>query len=418
VAARSISTSLKDSLRGHFGLAGLNNHIEYKMHRAIINTLTALGLSRLLVGQPFSAEERPHLVNHFKLLHPAETLDFTTPGHPYTSDPFLRSCQDITEGRLSRAAIFTCEVANAKLSPRNGLVFDARWHNIVESILDYQRLYSFRKTFRPRRITRRSGVFSSVQHPWHYNNWHWTVDSLPQIRSLEIHMEGRPLTLLMSSEVGRVHRESLAAILPQNFTVEYVDPEEWFELETFVLPSFVSSRANAFFPPEYYEFIRSRTFLKLNIPRPAKPRGRYYISRDRAKHRRVLNETETTALLAEFGFEKVFMEDFTFAQQAALFRNSEAIISPHGAALGGIVYGENLKVCVLYPEARPAGYFYTLALGAGHQHFCTNANVAEDDDFLVDIPTLRRVLTEEMCLCGPECRPSPAARRGLEVASG
>jgi hypothetical protein len=82
----------------------------------------------------------------------------------------------------------------------------------------------------------------------------------------------------------------------------------------------------------------------------------------------------------------------------SLFRNAEAVVSPHGAGLGSIIYGENLKVCVLYPEACPAGYFYTLAIGAGHQHFCTNANVGEHDDFSVDLAALTRVLTNEMKL--------------------
>ena len=397
MAATSIPRSLKTSLSGQFhGLSGLSNRLAYRGYRALIGTFTALGLSRLLLNQPFSAEEHPELVSNFKLLYPAENVDLNAPGRPYTSDPFLRSCQDIVEGRFCRAAIFTCEVESAKFSSENGLVFDARWHNVVESVLDHQRFYTFRRTFRPRKITKRSGLFSSVQHPWHSNNWHWTADSLPQLLSLQIHMQGRPLTLLMSSEIGSVHRSSLEAILPENFTLEYVDPQEWFELKTFVLPSFVSSRASAFFPPDYYDYIRCRTHLRLGIPKPKTATSRYYISRGRAMHRRVINEAETVALLARFGFEKIFMEDYTFAEQVALIRGAEAVVSPHGAGLGSIIYGDNLKVCVLYPEARPAGYFYTLAIGAGHQHFCTNANVTEHDDFSVDLAALRHVLCDEM----------------------
>jgi hypothetical protein len=353
-----------------------------------------LRLGHLLIGQPFSADEDRTSNSNFNLLHPAEVIDFGDPAH----DPFLRSCQYITDGKLPRANIFVCEFSPVFFAPENGLVFDRRWRIIVESVLDYERWYTFRKTYRPRALKKRSGVFSSVQHPWHYNNWHWTADSLPQIRSLALHMQGRPLTLLMSRDLGRVHRDSLEAILPENFTLEYVDPAEWLELETFILPSHVSSRANAFFPPEYFEFIRCHTFKKLGVTKPDSPTGRYYISRSRAKHRRVLNETEITALLEEFGFKRIFIEDYDFAQQVELFRNAEAIVSPHGAGLGGIIYGEQLKVCVLYPEVRPAGYFYTLARGLGHQHFCVNANVQEDDDFYVDPTKLCRVLTEEMHL--------------------
>jgi hypothetical protein len=380
--------------------AGIRHKLRYRRDRCIIALLRKIGLGNLVVGEPFSAEEDRNTHTNFRLLHPAETLDFRTPGRHYTADPFLRSCQRIVEGRLDRGNIFTCEFAAAKFSPQNGLVYDARWRNIVESVFDYQRSYTFRQTYRPRTLTRRSGVFSSVQHPWHHNNWHWSVDSLPQVRSLAVHMQGRPLTLLMSREVGRVHRDSLEAILPENFTLEYVDPREWFELETFVLPSHVSSRANGCLPPEYYEFIRSKTFLSLGVQKPELATGRYYISRSRAKHRRVLNERELLALLEPFGFKMIFMEDYNFAQQVELFQSAEAIVSPHGAGLGGILYGDHLKVCVLYPEARPAGYFYTLARGLGHQHFCTHANVKEDEDFVVELQQLCRVLTDEMRL-GP-----------------
>ena len=390
-----MSHSIKKKMAG---FSGFRSELRYTGYRFVINTLTWLGLGNLLLHQPFSADEERDSNSNFKLLHPAETLDFRGPGEPHTADPFLRSCQHIVEGRLPRGNIFTCEFRSAKFCPENGLVFDSRWRNIVEGVLDYERFYTFRRIFRPRHITRRAGTFSSVQHPWHYNNWHWTADSLPQVLSLAIHMQGRPLTLLMSQDIGRVHRDSLEAVLPENFTLEYVSPHEWFELETFVLPSHVSSRANAFFPPEYYEFIRSKTFAKLGLRKREHATGRYYISRNRARHRRILNEPELLAVIEPFGFEMIFIEDYTFARQVELFQGAETIISPHGAALGGIIYSDPLKLCVLYPEACPAGYFYTLARGLGHQHFCTNADVEENDDFQVDLTQLRRILVEDMRL--------------------
>lgn len=392
---KGMSESVKRKLDG---LAGLRNDLRYKRDRLIIHLLRRIGLGRLVVGDPFSADEDRHASTNFKVLHPAETLDFRAPGQPYTADPFLRSCQLIVEGRLDRGNIFTCEFHSAKFYPRNGVVYDAGWHHVVESTFDFRRFFTFRNTYRPRVIARRTGVFSSVQHPWHENNWHWIADCLPQVHSLALHMEGRPLTLLMSRELGCVQRDSLEAILPENFTLEYVHPDRWFELETFVLPSHVSSRANAFFPPDYYEFIRSRTFSKLGFSTPRRPTGRYYISRGRAHHRRVMNESELLALIKHFGFSMIYMEDYTFAQQVELFRCAEAIISPHGAALGGMIYGDHLKVCVLYPEARPAGYFYTLARGLGHQHFCVNADVEEDDDFEVDLRDLHHILIDDMGL--------------------
>ena len=392
---KPIAVSIKQRMPS---VTGLRDKFYYKRYRFIIRLLTMLGLGNLVLGQPFSADEERDASTNFKLLHPAETVDLSAPGHPFTDEPFLRICQNIDEGRFHRRNIFTCEFTNAKLSPYNGLVYDSRWRNIVEAILNDGRFYVFRETFRPRSLTRRIGTFSSIQHPWHYNNWHWTADSLPQVRSLAVHMQGKPLTLLMSNDVGPVHRESLEAIIPSNFVVEYVDPREWFELETFVLPSHVSSVANAYFPPPYYDFIRSGTFRNLSPQKTIQACGRFYISRGRAKHRRVLNEQQMLTLLEHFGFQMIFIEDYTFADQVEVFRHAEAIVSPHGAALGGLIYSEHAKVCVLYPEARPAGYFYTLARGVGLQHFFTTDDRLEDDDFLVDLNHLHSILAEEMQL--------------------
>ncbi len=404
-------TSLVASIKKRLpGVTGLRDKVLYKRYRFIIRSLHLLGLGDLLLGQPFSAYEEREASSNFHLLHPAELVDLSPPGRPYTDDIFLRCCQTISQGHFERRSIFTCEFANAKFSPENGLVYDSRWRNIVEAILNDGRFYIFRKTFRPRSLTRRAGVFSSVQHPWHFNNWHWTVDSLPQIHSLALHMQGRPLTLLMSNALGRVHRDSLQAILPANFTVEYVNPHEWFDLETFVVPSHVSSVANGCFPAEYYDFIRNNTFNRLHTRKLDLPCGRFYISRGRAKHRRVLNEPELLALLEPLGFQMIFVEDYTFAEQVELFRNAEAIVSPHGAALGGIIYSDHAKVCVLYPEQRPAGYFFTLARGVGLEHFCTKDDRTEDDDFQVDLTVLRHVLTEEMHL-------APSALPVLQTAS-
>ena len=394
-STKSVAASIKQMFPS---LHGMRRELQFKRYLFIVRYFPWLGLRWLIIGMPFSAEKQRSKSTNFKLLRAAETIDFNTPEKPYTADPFLRNCQYIEEGRTERRSVFTCEFQKAKFLPQNGLVFDSRWLNPVESILDHTRYFSFRKTFRPRAITRRTGVFSSIQHPWHYNNWHWTADSLPQVYSLAEHMQGRPLTLLMSKELGRVHRESLEAIIPDNFTVEYVEPLEWFELQTFVMPSHVSGRANAFFPPEFYEFIRSNTFRKLGTPKYDKPAGRYYISRARAKHRRVLNETELVSAIEPLGFKKIFMEDYTFPEQVELYRNAEAIISPHGAALGGVIYADHAKVCVFYPETRPAGYFYTLARGVGLQHFCTNDSRTEDDDFEVNLTDLHRILTEDMHL--------------------
>jgi hypothetical protein len=396
----SLRASLEHLIRERIGSFGA---LRYKF--GVQSYLMKLRLARVLdrclggnlaFGKPICVNDNPELFPTYTLLYPEEDVQIGDP----EQDHFLKICQWVhSGGRIFRRNIFVCEVPTAIFYPKIGLLFDKDWRPVADSILDEERLHDFKQFFRPRHTKKRAGTYSSIQHLWHFRNWHWMVDSMPQVLSLERYMQGRPLTLLMSSDVGPVERESLQCILPANFTVEYVDQNEWLEVDNFVLPSHVSSRCNGFLPSEYYEYIRSRTLKSLGIVPPAKPTGRYYLSRAAATHRRVLNEPALIELLKEFGFESVLLEKLTFRQQVELFSGAEAVVSPHSAALGSIMYGDDdLKLCVFYPEAHPAPYFHSLACGLGQRHFYLTGINGENDHFAVDLAGLRRLVAEQMGL--------------------
>lgn len=65
---------------------------------------------------------------------------------------------------------------------------------------------------------------------------------------------------------------------------------------------------------------------------------RLYISREKARRRRVTNEAEVWALLQRMGFEKLHTEDLTWFAQIEVFRRAKIIIAPHGAGLANIVF--------------------------------------------------------------------------------
>jgi Glycosyltransferase 61 len=377
-------------------LLTLKFKFSWKLKRVAASIAEKIGLGHLLLLKigTVSAENDRGLSSNFVLLHTPETIVLGDPAQ----DSFLRNCQSIKDGRLFRGNIFVCELESALFYPEEGVVLNRDRNVVVESILDDDRLSGAQVVFKPLSWSRRAGTFSSIQHLWPRNNWHWMVDFLPQLHSLEKAMGGKELTLLMPASLSSFNRESLDSVLPDNFKVEYVRSRRWIHVDKFVLPSHVSRRFNGYLPPEYYQFIRESTFKRLGVDKPEKVSRRYYISREGAAHRRVRNEDEVMEVLKTFGFEWILIEKFSMKEQVEIFRNAEAIISPHGAAFGGVIFSDNLKMCVLYPEARPGVYFYTLARGMGHQHFAVHSNVGEDDDFDVDLQELRRVVSTEMKL--------------------
>lgn len=65
---------------------------------------------------------------------------------------------------------------------------------------------------------------------------------------------------------------------------------------------------------------------------------RIYVSRAKVARRRVTNEGELTAALADAGFATVCLEELTWADQIAAFRAARVVVGPHGAGLANLVF--------------------------------------------------------------------------------
>ncbi len=92
--------------------------------------------------------------------------------------------------------------------------------------------------------------------------------------------------------------------------------------------------------------------------RAAQPSGplprRAYLSRKSA--RALENEDEICALLAQRGFERVFAETLSAADQIALFQEAEAIVAIHGAALGPLLWRQPESPLAQLVELMPCGH--------------------------------------------------------------
>lgn len=93
---------------------------------------------------------------------------------------------------------------------------------------------------------------------------------------------------------------------------------------------------------------------------------RIFISRKNASPRRKFNEDTIIQMLSEFGFEVVFPETLSIADQISLFSQAEWIIGGSGAAFTNLLFCNNsTKVLILYRTHLPFSGFSTLASAVG-----------------------------------------------------
>lgn len=91
----------------------------------------------------------------------------------------------------------------------------------------------------------------------------------------------------------------------------------------------------------------------------------------RRKTRTLENESEIEAFLVDWGFTKVYAEDFSVADQLRLFQDAEMIVAVHGAALAPLLYvpkDGHLKHLV---ELMPCGHMTNV-----YRIVCAHVNVS------------------------------------------
>ncbi|MCW6049030.1 tetratricopeptide repeat protein [Lyngbya sp. CCAP 1446/10] len=166
--------------------------------------------------------------------------------------------------------------------------------------------------------------------------FHWMVDVLPRIELLR--RSGRDLAeidwFLVNSCQHEFQRESLRILgIPDEKVLES-DRIPHIQATELIVPSFAGYLG---WPPGWaIDFLR-REFLKGIIPQARYPK-RIYISRSKARYRRVLNEEDVVEVLAESGFVSILPESMSLTEQIAHFYHAQVIVAAHGSGLTNTIF--------------------------------------------------------------------------------
>jgi Glycosyltransferase 61 len=333
-------------------------------------------------------------IQNFQVLIPASNVRYADP-----SDPFPPISKYYRDGTFDRPDIYVCDVTGGYFHVGSGLVCTRDFKAIPD--LPYRlHLYSAFGKKRPAQTTQRTGLFTTVNSCHAWNHYSWYVDCLARVHSLAQAIPSEPVTMIMPDTVGEVMRESLACVLPSNFTVEYHPAETWFQLEHMIWPSLITGRCNGLLPPEYLDAIRRPIFDRLGLPQTHTPTDRLYVTRNGARCRCVLNEDALVALLQRYGFKTVQVEKLSFREQVETFHRASVILGPHGAGLHLMGYSGPIDIVVLHPNRTPQNFFHTQAKGLNqnYHHVLTLDEGDEERNFEADLAAVEKVLREELAL--------------------
>jgi capsular polysaccharide biosynthesis protein len=91
-------------------------------------------------------------------------------------------------------------------------------------------------------------------------------------------------------------------------------------------------------------------FLSAFAPEEITPHRRIVLAREGG--RRSYNQEEALAIAAEFGFEAVYPEKLTLAEQVRTFREATHVLGPSGAGFAGMLFAQQGTSALCWQDTR------------------------------------------------------------------
>jgi capsular polysaccharide biosynthesis protein len=192
-------------------------------------------------------------------------------------------------------------------------------------------------------LERVSGRLAAINTYGHDNFHHWLLDSLPGFGLLrEAGVDfGSVDAFLLQTRMKAFHVESLERLGIPKAKVISVSHSRHLHPDRLIVPTFSEPGRQPDlydYSPQGIELVRA-LFLDRRTPSPVNA-AKIVISREKTTTRRLLDGERIHDRLRREGFVKVCLEDFTVAQQAAVFRQARTVIMPTGGGLANVVFCE------------------------------------------------------------------------------
>ncbi|KQO68843.1 glycosyltransferase family 61 protein [Methylobacterium sp. Leaf89] len=245
----------------------------------------------------------------------------------------------------------------------------------------------------PRRV---SGRTVHLWQLWAENYGHWLIECLPRLHVAARAglLDGAKVTVHAIPAMETVYRDSLAALGIGADRIVWLTQREVVFAEL-VYPTPITRQPITKSPL----VIDSAREIRQRIGPPPEPLAeRIYVSRNRNARRRLVNEAEVIAVLAERGYQTVHPETECFARQVQIFAAARFVIGGMGAALSNLAFAEPGVRCLMLTNQDMLDDFFLDLVGLVRgTYVCIHGSSAAPDlgmqsDYAIPIDILRETL--------------------------
>lgn len=190
---------------------------------------------------------------------------------------------------------------------------------------------------RKKRKTHPNKQYLLVVDEWSHGHYHWFCDVLPRIYAIKETLKDYILLLpAHSSYIRTIGVESLNLLDLKPLAFEFIGGQELLHVQnlTLVTHTCIPGYSN----DVLVRGLRDLLFEKSGLNKKDIPRKKIYISREKARFRKILNEGPVQEVLKSFDYEVVFLENMSLKDQIELISSAKSIVSIHGAGLTSVYF--------------------------------------------------------------------------------
>ena len=146
---------------------------------------------------------------------------------------------------------------------------------------------------------------------WGRNYFHWLTDSLPRLINIQDLLKGKIVLLPYNYRECDYIDRSLSYF--KDIKIRYIEKNEVIHCNKLLIPTQACLGGGNY----YDEDIRKIRNLINSVHQDydiTKSSDKIYISRKKAKYRKILNEENVASLLKEYGFDILCFEDYSWGE--------------------------------------------------------------------------------------------------------
>ncbi len=194
---------------------------------------------------------------------------------------------------------------------------------------------------------------------WSNSIFHWMCDVMPRLQAIKEQTKDLVLLLPANFEYPYIH-ETLAVF--QFKSIYFIPINTYVRCLKLLVPDHITVSGKI--RPDNFKALRT-TILNHFEPNFSNRFNfsNIYISRNKAKYRKVINESELLPILAAYNYQLIYFEDYKVSEQIEICYNAKNFVSIHGANLTNTIF---MKPNSNVMELRKKGdlennYFYEIA---------------------------------------------------------